>query len=75
MIQGGTTRFSAKGKESLAIVHITFYQGNAQILCTDGHCAINFKNRKNITRQDPDHASTQFVLQDSAVYLSPKEQR
>ena len=47
VIQGGTTQFSAKGKESLAIVHITFYQGNAQILlCTDGHCAINFKNRK-----------------------------
>ena len=58
VIQSGTTRFSAKGKESLAIVHITFYQGNAQILCTDGHCAINFKNRKNITWRDPDQAST-----------------
>ena len=58
VIQGGTTRFSAKGKESLAIVHITFYQGNAQILCTDWHCEINFKNRKNITRGDPDQAST-----------------
>ena len=58
VIQSGTTRFLAKGKESLAIVHITFYQGNAQILCTDGHCAINFKNRKNITQRDPDQAST-----------------
>ena len=58
VIQSGTTRFSAKGKQSLAIVHITFYQGNAQILCTDGHCAINFKNGKNITQRDPDQAST-----------------
>ena len=38
-------------------MHISFYQGNAQILCTDGHCAINYKN-KNITRQDPDHQYT-----------------
>ena len=37
VIPGGTTRFSAKGKEGLSIVHISFYQGNVQILCTDGH--------------------------------------
>ena len=49
VIPGGTTRFSAKGKESLSIVHISFYQGNAQILYTDGNCSINFKNKKNIT--------------------------
>ena len=50
VIPGGTTRFSAKGKEGLSIVHISFYQGNVQILCTDGHCSINFKIMKNITR-------------------------
>ena len=58
VIPGGTTRFSSKGKEGLSIVHISFYQGNAQILCTDGHCSINFKNKKNITRRDPDHQYT-----------------
>ena len=41
VIPGGTTRFSAKGKEGLSI-------GNVRILCTDGHCSINFKN-KNVT--------------------------
>ena len=49
VIPGGTTRFSAKGKEGLSFVHISFYQRNAQILCIDGHCSINFKNKKNIT--------------------------
>ena len=59
VIPGGTTRFSAKGKEDLAIVHISFYQGNAQIQCTDWHHSINFKNKKNKTHQDPDHQYTQ----------------
>ena len=58
VIPGGTTRFSAKGKEGLSIAHISFYQGNAQVLCTDGHCTINFKNKKNITCQDLDHQYT-----------------
>ena len=55
VIPGRTTRSPAKGKEGLSIVHIYFYQRNAQILCTDGHCSIHFKNKKNITRRDPDH--------------------
>ena len=58
VIPGGTTRFSAKGKEGLSIVHISFYQENAEILCTDGHCSINFKNKKIITRRYLDHQYT-----------------
>ena len=76
VISGETTRFSGKGKEGLSIVHISFYQGNVQILCTDGHCAINFKNKKNITRRDPDHQYTHvcshlhnmFINWDSVKY-------
>ena len=52
VIPGETTRFSAKGREGLFIVHISFYQGKAQILCTD-----KFLN-KNITHQDLDHQYT-----------------
>ena len=44
VIPGVTTRLSAKGKDGLSIVHISFYQGNVQMLCTDGHCSVNFKN-------------------------------
>ena len=61
LIPGGTTRFSAKGKEGLSIVHISLYQGNVQILCTDGHCSINFKNKKNITHRDLDHQYTRLL--------------
>ena len=49
VIPGGTTRFSAESIEGLSIVLISFYQGNAQILYTDGHCSINFKKQEEHT--------------------------
>ena len=70
VIPGGTTRFSAKGKESLSIVLISFYQGNAQILCTYGHGSINFKNKKNITCQDPDHQYTHVCLHLCTMFIN-----
>ena len=69
VIPGGTTRFSAKGKEGLSIVHISFYQRNRQILCTDGHCSINCKN-KNITCRNPDHQYMQVCSHLHTIFVN-----
>ena len=60
VIDQGTTRFSCQGKEAHSLVHLSFYNSVCQVKCMDGVCAANFKNRKNITRRDPDHEATKM---------------
>ena len=60
VIDQGTMRFSCQGKESYSLIHLSFYNKACQVKCMDGICAANFKNRKNITRRDPDHEATKM---------------
>ena len=62
VIDQGTTRFSCQGKESYSLIHLSFYNKVCQVKCINGIFAANFKNRKNITRRDPDHEATKMCL-------------
>ena len=56
----GTMRFSYQGKEPYSLIHLSFYNKVCQVKCMEGICTVNFKNRKNITRRDPDHEATKM---------------
>ena len=58
VIYTGTTKFSCKSFDSLAIVNITFSNGKSYARCTQGTCAANFKNKHNIHHRDEECEST-----------------
>ena len=58
VIYTGTTKFSCKSFDSLAIVHITFTSHKCYVRCTEGICAANFKNKHNIDCQDEEFECT-----------------
>ena len=58
VIYTGTTKFSCKSFDSLAIVNITFTNWKCYTRCTEGACAANFKNKDNIHGQDQEFEFT-----------------
>ena len=52
VIYSGTTKFSCKSFDSLAIVNITFHNGKCYARCTQGRCSANFRNKHNIDWRD-----------------------
>ena len=52
VIYSGTTKFSCKSFDSLAIVNITFHNGKCYARCTQGRCSANFRNKHNIDQRD-----------------------
>ena len=58
VIYTGTTKFSCRAFNSLAIVNITFSNGKCYAKCTQGTCAANFKNKHNIHSRDEEFECT-----------------
>ena len=49
----GSTKFSVKGKQGYAVVHISFPPNTCDANCTNGMCCANMKNKKKIPKKLP----------------------
>ena len=70
VIYMGTTKFSCKLLDSLAIVNIIFNNGKCYARCTQGSCSANFRNKHNIDLRDEEFECTHICSHLQALFMN-----